>query len=80
MVWKLLRVCDLTGDISAVMLIKEPLGIADWKYTAMCFPASAKAVTAEEGPFLLHTRSLSVDGKAATQDLIYVTFFEVLYW
>lgn len=35
----------------------------------MCPPPSAKAIAAEDGPFLLHTQSLAVDGKAATQDL-----------
>lgn len=45
----------------------------------MCFLDSAKAITAEEGPFLLHTQSLAVDVKTATQNLIYVTFFKVFY-
>lgn len=42
--------------------------------------ASARAISAEEGPSLLHVQSPAVeDGKAATQDLVYVTFFEVFY-
>lgn len=61
------------------MLIKDSLVIADWKYMAMCSP-SAEAIAAEEGPFLMHTLSLAVDGKAVVQDQIYVTFFEASYW
>ena len=42
--------------------------------------ASVRAISAEEGPSLLHIQPLAVeDGKAATQDLVYVTFFEVFY-
>lgn len=62
------------------MLIMDPLGIADQKCTAMRSSASARAISAEEGPSLLRTQPLAVeDGKAATQDLLSMTFFEVFY-
>lgn len=47
---------------------------------AMRSSASARAITAEENPSLLHIQPLAVDnGKAATQHLVYVAFFEVFY-
>lgn len=42
--------------------------------------ASAREISAEEDPSLLHIPSMTVEnGKAATQDLVYVTFFEAFY-